>query len=79
MLTFWAVTSVLVGILTWGQAQRKAEMILFRDVCGQIRPISILKGSKMLVNIIIIIFHPKSMDRDVSDDVIMTSSNRVHP
>jgi len=53
-------------------------MILFRDVCGQIWPISTLKGSKMLVNIIIISFHPKSMDRDVSDDVIMTLSNRVH-
>ena len=29
-LTFWAVTSVLVGIWTWGQALRKAEMVVFR-------------------------------------------------
>ena len=30
------ITAVLVEILTWGQSLRKAEMILFRDVCGQI-------------------------------------------
>ena len=34
-LTFWAVTSVLVGILRWGQALQKAEMTLFRTGCGQ--------------------------------------------
>ena len=30
--TFWAVTPVLVGISTWGQALRRAEMILFRSL-----------------------------------------------
>ena len=74
-----AVTFVLVGILTWGQALRKAKIILFRNVCGQNCPISTLKGSKMSVNIIITCFCPKSMNRDVSDDVIMTSSERVNP
>ena len=53
LVTFWAISRLIVGILTWGFLQMKAEIICFRNSYPYFSEKSTPKGSKSRLNIAI--------------------------